>query len=120
MKKYGLNIDERLHGKTLIDRIFHEGVSIYQYPIKAFVLRNENKEPNKILSSVSKRYFKKAVDRNLLKRRMKEAYRLNKDILTQSSCSSWYIALLYSSKEREDFKRINNSIVEILKSISKS
>ncbi|MFV0482615.1 MAG: ribonuclease P protein component [Bacteroidales bacterium] len=118
MKKHGLHKDERLHGKNSIDRVFHEGISVYRYPIKAFALKIDNENGlSSMLTSVSKRYFKKAVDRNLLKRRMREAYRLNKDLLSQSADSSWHIAFLYTSKEIENYKQINIAVTDILRTL---
>ncbi|MFV0507497.1 MAG: ribonuclease P protein component [Bacteroidales bacterium] len=120
MRKYGLGKDERIHGKALIDRIFRDGTPIYHYPIKAVVLKSEeNNRVSNILVSAQKRQFKKAVDRNLLKRRIKEAYRLNKGLLSKCPNSTWHIALLYSSKKIESYKQIDKAIKVILNTINK-
>jgi len=72
--------EERLCNKKLIDKLFHNGSSFLCYPFKAswLLMPVEQQIPAQIVFSVSKKRFKRAVDRNVLKRRMREAYRLNK------------------------------------------
>jgi ribonuclease P protein component len=77
---YTFKKEERLCNKRLIDGLFHNGSSFLCYPFKAqwqFV-DEPQPFPVQVLLSVSKRRFKRAVDRNLIKRRMREAYRLHK------------------------------------------
>jgi len=72
--------EERLCNKKLIDELFHSGSSFLCYPFKAswMLVDFPQKFPVQIVFSVSKKRFKRAVDRNLIKRRMREAYRLHK------------------------------------------
>lgn len=71
--------EERLCAIKLIDQLYHSGSSFVLYPFRVFWLPATFGQPRvKVLFSVPKRRFKHAVDRNLLKRRMREAYRLHK------------------------------------------
>lgn len=86
---YTFKKEERLCNKKLIDELYHSGSSFLCYPFKASWLFVADPQPvcAQVLFSVSKKRFKKAVDRNLIKRRIREAYRLNKqqqlyDVLT--------------------------------------
>ena len=75
--------NERLKSKTTIGLLFSEGKSVSKYPLR-LVYRDEKGEVDekiKIGVSVSKKYFKKAVDRNYFKRVLRETYRLNKHLL---------------------------------------
>jgi ribonuclease P protein component len=77
---YTFTKEERLCNKRLIDELFHNGSSFLCYPFKAsWLLMTEPQQvPAQIVFSVSKKRYKRAVDRNLIKRRMREAYRLSK------------------------------------------
>ncbi|MDB5032257.1 ribonuclease P protein component [Mucilaginibacter sp.] len=72
--------EERLCNKKLIDKLYHNGSSFLCYPFKAswLIVDGAQVVPAQILFSVSKKRYKRAVDRNLIKRRMREVYRLNK------------------------------------------
>jgi ribonuclease P protein component len=77
---YTFKKEERLCNKRLIDKLFHNGSSFLCYPFKASWLFIDEplQFPVQILFAVSKKRYKRAVDRNLIKRRMREAYRLHK------------------------------------------
>jgi ribonuclease P protein component len=87
--------NERLHSKKLIKELFDKGSSFFLYPFKVMVLdiNIDIQETNQVLFSVSKKKLKKAVDRNLIKRRMREAYRLNKQILMDMNNGKKKLAL---------------------------
>ena len=71
---------------------------------------------NRILVSVPKRHFKRAVRRNLLKRRIKEAYRLNKGIIDSLGVD---IMFIYSSNQIADFSQIESDVKGILSKLAK-
>lgn len=74
---------ERLCSKKIIDKLFLEGESFLSFPFKIVYLKIDRPSsfPVQVGFSVGKRNFKKAVQRNLIKRKMREAYRLNKQNL---------------------------------------
>ncbi len=119
---------ERLCSKKIIDKLFEKGSdktnSVFCYPFRVVYLQDpaqENALPQ-ILISVSKRTFKHAVDRNLIKRRIKEAYRLNKEKLHQNfeTKPPTYIAFLYIAKEKMDFKEIERKLLVTMKNLAKA
>lgn len=114
-----LHKNERLHSKKLIKELFDKGSSFFLYPFKVMVLEInfEIPETNQVLFSVSKKKLKKAVDRNLVKRRMREAYRLNKQILKSEIENKKLIGLIYVSSEIATFQVIETKIKKILTTI---
>jgi ribonuclease P protein component len=74
---------ERLKSRKAIEELFNKGEKIYSFPLKLIYIINENPKisSHQVAFSVSKKCFKKAVFRNKIKRRMREAYRKNKHIL---------------------------------------
>ncbi|MFK7049548.1 ribonuclease P protein component [Flavobacterium columnare] len=110
---------EKLKSRTLIDYLFTNGKSVSKYPLRlvfAEVAELKNTRTNiQIGVSVSKKYFKKAVDRNYYKRVLREIYRLNKHELKGVISEKKYIMMLmYQTKERLDFHEINDKIKSLL------
>ena len=110
---------EKLKSKILIDRLFSEGKSIQQYPIKLIFTPILH---TKILThmtgvSVPKRNFKKAVDRNYLKRLMREAFRKNKYLVDNNLQQEFALMFIYTGREKLDYQTILNSIIKILEKL---
>jgi ribonuclease P protein component len=104
--------EERLNREKLIKELFDKGSSFYLFPFKVLVLNNPDKtyQFHQVLISVSKRNFKRAVDRNLIKRRMREAFRLNKNRIAASN--KLLIAYIYNAKEILTFAQIEERLVK--------
>ena len=81
------------------------------------VRREDDAALNRLLVSVSKRFFKRAVKRNLLKRRMREAYRLQKELL---ECGGVDFLLSWSSKEIGDWETVRAEVATALTRIDKA
>ncbi len=123
MKHLIFRKSERLCSKVLLDRLFSEGKSTYSYPYKFFFLEvGQPDDPDiRVVFSVPKKIFKQAVKRNLIKRRMKEAYRLNKELITEKNCGRKIIVMvIYTEKEILDYKTIETFLIKGFKKIISS
>jgi len=119
MKKYTFNKEERLCSKRLIADLFHRGSSFFLYPYRVTFLPCQEMKPSiQVLFSVPKRRFPRAVQRNLLKRRMREAFRLHKNELLYSDLKqrsfSLVLAIQYVAKEVLDYQLIHDRMAEAL------
>lgn len=118
--KFTFKKAEKLTSKIGIERLFKSD-SIFTYPYKVFYFYSEDntQELPKTLISVSKRKFKKAVDRNTIKRRIREAYRLNKTILEKNSRQSQLIfGLIYVGKQSYDFHFLEKKLILVLQRLA--
>jgi|SRR5690554_4860196 ribonuclease P protein component len=109
--------EERLCNKRLINVLYESGSSFILYPYKVvFHPANELAFPVQVLISVPKRRFKRAVDRNLLKRRIREAYRLQKNNLLYSSLGDNQILLSiqYIGNKIEPYDYIFNKMSALM------
>ena len=113
---------EKLKSKTTIDLLFSEGNSVSKFPLRLVYV--ENKEANAVLLkmgvSVSKKYFKKAVDRNYFKRVLRETYRLNKHILLDSLEKPYVIMFFYQTKERLSFQEIEEKTIQLFQKFNET
>ena len=114
-----LKKNERLCSFSEIQSLMKRGETFFHYPFKV-VYQNISIEeegtqaPNAIMVSVPKRNFKRAVKRNLLKRRIRESYRLNKEILAAPQGCRTNILFVYVSKDIKEFSYIEEKVKEIL------
>ena len=108
--------DERLCSKPLIEKLIQKGNSFNGFPFKiSWMEIQESTAPVKILISVPKRKFKKAVDRNKIKRLIREGYRKNKHLLIDRLEGKKIIFLLvYVSKTIIDYAETEGKINEVL------
>ena len=103
---------ERLKSDKIIKELFKKGSSFYSYPLKLFFLPHEGTQPSQVLITVPKRRFKKAVDRNNLRRRMREAYRLHKHLIPEDK--TFYLAFVYIADKKEDYQLIESKLKKLI------
>jgi ribonuclease P protein component len=112
---------EKLKSKNTIDLLFSEGKSVSKYPLRLVYvpITLENEEQLKMGVSVSKKYFKKAVDRNYFKRVLRETYRLNKQLLLDNlDTKSYAFMFFYQSKDRLSYQEINEKTIQLFQKFS--
>ncbi len=138
--KYTLKKYERLHLAKQIEQLRRPGPAFFRHPLRVrYIIEPKSSNKNasdgkrtispKILVIVPKRLFKHATDRNLLKRRIREAYRLHKDILqnipieklqlsAQSEQTSVHISFHYLGKSIENYGVIERTVIKALEHIA--
>lgn len=107
---------EKLKSKILIEKLFVEGKSISSFPLRIVFLEAEFNESvvSKCGVSVGKRNFKNAVDRNKVKRIMREAYRLNKNIYFNNITTQYALMILYIGNEKPTFEQVDKAMKKLL------
>ncbi len=119
--RYTLGEKEKLKSRKTIEHLFNEGKSFSLFPFRVIYIFKENetlsgnpqissvKSPLKTAFSVGKKYFKKATDRNRIKRLIKEAWRLQKNVLTDKMNSvrkTSSIFIIYTGNELPEYDKI--------------
>jgi len=122
MEGFTLHKEERLCSQKLIEELFTSGESFLSYPLKVVFLKNDLPQTYPVLASftVSKRNFKRAVKRNLLKRRIREAYRLNKPVFYQEiAAKQLHLAIMfvYIGKDLVEFPVIEKAMISAFKKL---
>ncbi|OOQ59622.1 ribonuclease P protein component [Mucilaginibacter pedocola] len=116
--------EERLCNKRFIDGLFHSGSSFLCYPFRVSwqLAPAEQAYPVQVLFSVGKKRYKRAVDRNLLKRLMREAYRLNKQTLLYQQLTGAdkriLLSIGYIGKELADYAFIEKKMQKLLNQLA--
>lgn len=124
MTNYSFSKRERVTGAKRISQLFESGEGGFVYPFR-YLYRVYQEEVDEsevaLVISVPKRNHKLATSRNRLKRRTREAFRLNqRDIFTQVKPSRRVdIALIYAVKEAESYSKIEDGVKKIITKIAK-
>ena len=123
MRRNTFPLKEHLKSKSVIDRLYAEGASVTSYPLRAvFLEQSADKQESTaaILLSVAKRRFRHAVDRNLMKRRIREAYRTEKHQFVESLENNnlkMAVAILYIDTKKSSTLFLRKKMGKLLSSI---
>ena len=104
--KNTLGKQERLKSKKLIEKLYSEGNSVKTFPLRMMFVQTTHTSdfPCQVGGSVAKRNFKLAVDRNRLKRLMRETYRLQKEIVYNNLEESYVFMISYIGREEMQYE----------------
>jgi len=123
MKQYTYSKSERLKSRKQIQTLFKKGKSITQYPVRVvFYFVPQQSNINCLAGfSVSKKHFSNAVDRNRIKRQMREAYRLQKPHLVANIPEQLQLQLMfiYIGRQKSSSIKIGSQLNLIIKQLSK-
>jgi len=116
--------EERLCSKKSLDLLFKNGSSFLLYPFRVtyFFVAEPHKFPAQVVINVAKKRYKHAVDRNLIKRRTREAYRLQKQELLYSFLADkpelLLLSLQYVGKQKYDYVFFEKKLAQALKKLN--
>lgn len=113
---------EKLKSKKIIDLLFSKGKSVGKYPLRLVYVQHDFEEnvSLKMGVSVSKKYFKKAVDRNLYKRLLRECYRLNKHLLIDNLDAKYCCMFFYQTADKISYQEINEKTISLFEKFIKA
>lgn len=123
MRRNTFPLKEHLKSKSIIERVYAEGSSATAFPLRAVFLEQESdiQDPTAtILISVAKRRFRHAVDRNLMKRRIREAYRTSKHGFIealQNNGKKMAVAIIYIDTKESSTEFLKRKMEKLLNTI---
>lgn len=124
-ERFTLSKEERICSKKLINELFTgNGRSMTAFPLKVVFMKRtivDDQPRAAMLVSVPKRYFKHAVDRNRVKRQVREAFRRHKSMITQNLTDdheSVAMAFVWLTNEKYPSSEVENRMVRLLTRIS--
>jgi ribonuclease P protein component len=121
-RRFTLGKEERLKSRKIIEELFNEGKSFASGSIRVNYMFTENGSGLQFGVSASTRNFKKSVDRNRIKRRMREAWRLQKlslvELLLQQN-RSLAVFFIYTGKELPEYKAVYDATTKAISKLGK-
>lgn len=113
---FTLGKEERLKSRKLIEQLYSEGKSVKVFPLRMVYLQTEHTSefPAQVGVSVPKRNFKRAVDRNRIKRLLRESYRLQKAIVYTAIDKPYIFMISYLAKEEWKYADIEQKMNKLL------
>ncbi len=115
--RYTFRNEEKLKKKNLIKELFASGKSVSLFPLKMIYLQYDHDSPFKVQAgvSVSKRNFKRAVDRNRIKRLMRESYRKNKYLIYNNEDTKKHIMMfIYQGKKEVAYELMEEKMNQLI------
>ncbi len=108
--------EERLKSKKLFESLFAEGKSLREPPLKLIYAKTpaEQDVPVKVAVVAPKKKFKRAVDRNRIKRLLREAYRLNKPLIFNNIEGNFAFIFLYLGHKMPDYDEVEKAMKQLL------
>lgn len=127
MTSFAFHKNERLKSRKTIGKIFQEGHTFLSYPLKISWIERESQDssefPVQFTQSVSKRRFANATQRNRIRRRIRESYRLNKHLLNNSlnfeGAPKIALMVIYIGKEELPYQQIHKATQKWIKMLLK-
>ena len=114
--RYTFGKSEKLKSRKLIGRLFEDGKSVKKFPVRLVFLQTSHtsESPVQVGFSVPKRNFKHAVDRNRIKRLLREAYRLQKGDLYQRLDKPYIFMFTFIGKKEPSYQEVEQKIQQVL------
>lgn len=119
---FTLGKNKKLKSRKVISQLFVEGNMVKSFPLKMIFLPIENEEDaiTKVAFSVPKRNFKHAVDRNRIKRLLRESYRLNQQAFFEGDKSVYHVMFIYMSREMPTQQQIDLKLKKLFSKFNSS